>query len=172
MKKPVTADQARELFQLYEQKMYAVAFAILHDEGRAEDAVMDAFEKILKSGLGVNPRSLDAGRFVLAVVKSASIDIYRRQKREYARISYPGDDALTGMANGGEDQQAAIGDDARSLLEALPTPYQDVLKERILEQHNVAETAEILDISESNVRKRQERALKALRKQIGVEEHG
>lgn len=34
------------MFELYEQKMYHIAFSILHNEWQAEDAVMDAFEKI------------------------------------------------------------------------------------------------------------------------------
>lgn len=34
-----TTDRVEALFRLYEQKMYRIAYAILHDEGQAEDAV-------------------------------------------------------------------------------------------------------------------------------------
>lgn len=36
------------LFELHEQDMYRIAYAILYDEGQAEDAVMTAFERIIK----------------------------------------------------------------------------------------------------------------------------
>ena len=36
-------DDIISLFRLYEQKMYHIAYAILHDSFQAEDAVMDAF---------------------------------------------------------------------------------------------------------------------------------
>ncbi len=49
MARRTAAENAEALFELYEQKMYRIAYAILHDEGQAEDAVIAAFEKILKS---------------------------------------------------------------------------------------------------------------------------
>ena len=36
-------------YKLYEQKMYYVALSILHDSGLAEDAVQEAFMKLMKS---------------------------------------------------------------------------------------------------------------------------
>ena len=35
------------VFNMYEQKMYHIAYAILHDSYQAEDAVMDAFVRLL-----------------------------------------------------------------------------------------------------------------------------
>lgn len=49
MLRKTTADRIETLFELYEQKMYRIAFSILNDEGQAEDAVIAAFEKILKT---------------------------------------------------------------------------------------------------------------------------
>ena len=55
----------------------------------------------------------------------------------------------------------------RSLVDGLPESYGSVLRERFLHERTVRGTAEELDISESNVRKRQERALDMLRNQKG-----
>ena len=37
------------LFELYERSMYSLAFQVLNDPWDAEDAVIDAFTRILKS---------------------------------------------------------------------------------------------------------------------------
>ena len=37
-------------YELYEQKMFRVALAVLHDEKLAEDAVQDAFLQLIVSG--------------------------------------------------------------------------------------------------------------------------
>ena len=177
-RKQTATQQACLLFELYEQRMYAVAFAVLHDSGRAEDAVMDAFERVLRRGIDCDPRSKDAQRLVLSAVKSTSIDAYRKQKRERAHAVYPGDEVLELVADcAGESAMGAASamgatlgcqQDAAEMLEGLPQQYRDVLTERIVEQRSVAETADDLHISQSNVRKRQERALKVLRNQMGV----
>ena len=41
-------DDIVALFNLYEQKMYHIAFSILYDCYQAEDAVMDAFMRLLE----------------------------------------------------------------------------------------------------------------------------
>ena len=191
----LVVDRARRLFTLYEQKMYRVAFAVLHDEARAEDAVMDAFEKILKRPFTMDPSCDEAKKLVLSVLKSTSIDLYRKQARERQIMVYPGD-SLAVIAADYEGADSAVGvesagcaggvnidplagfagmarkthqaDIAIEVIESLPKHYQDVLRNRIIEEKSVKETAENLGISQTNVRKRQQRALEALRRQMGV----
>lgn len=70
------------LFQLYEQKMYHITYAILHDSHLAEDAVMDAFVKMLEHNYRIeDPKSDASKRLVIAVTRSAAIDLYRKNKR-------------------------------------------------------------------------------------------
>lgn len=62
------------LFQLYEQKMYHITYAILHDSHLAEDAVMDAFVKMLEHNYRIeDPKSDASKRLVIAVTRSAAI---------------------------------------------------------------------------------------------------
>ena len=42
-------DKIVKLYELYEQKMYGVAFSVLHDSWQAEDAVSEAFVKLIKN---------------------------------------------------------------------------------------------------------------------------
>lgn len=47
-------------YQLYEQKMYQAAYRILYDSARAEDAVQDAFLKLMKGGVYFEDAASDA----------------------------------------------------------------------------------------------------------------
>lgn len=49
MRKQSDSETLEQLYDLYEQKMYAVAFSILHNEWQAEDAVQDAFVRLFKN---------------------------------------------------------------------------------------------------------------------------
>lgn len=164
------------LFALYEQKMYAVAFAILHDQGQAEDAVMAAFEKILKTqGVPRDPASSSAKQLVFMAIRQTAIDQYRRNAREQ-RLSAPSLDARQDATEACAPGHNPIDDHLRQLeanrmVDSLPPSYGEVLRERFLNDRSVRQTAQQLGISESSVRKRQERGLKILRKKKGGSEY-
>lgn len=170
MPRRTAVGNAELLFELYEQKMYRIAFAILHDVGQAEDAIMAAFEKILRSnGVPPDPEADDAKRLVMAAVRSTAIDQYRKNARERQRTTLTDDVATCEPATAAPaaDPMDAYVDaaHARQLVAGLPEPYGAVLRERYLNDQTTRQTAERLGISEPNVRKRQQRALGLLRDQ-------
>ena len=71
-----------DIYQTYEQKMYSVAYSILHHKENSEDAVHDAFEAIIKK-LDVieDVHSLDAWTYIFVVVKNKAIKIYNKNKK-------------------------------------------------------------------------------------------
>lgn len=71
------------LFHLYKHDMFRVANSILKDEDKAEDAVQNAFLKLLKNRGEVNfePDSLKAKHYCIVAVRSAALDMYRKEKR-------------------------------------------------------------------------------------------
>lgn len=155
------------MFELYEQKMYRVAFSILHNEWQAEDAVMDAFEKILKhEDVTDEPYSDDTKRYVIQVIKNAAIDIYRKNVREREHITFVEDESGQ-IFHQDDDFDCAFSNKVADIIKGLPKEYRDVLYERYAKEKTVQETAQTLHISECAVRKRQERALKMLRDRIG-----
>lgn len=176
MARRTAAENAEALFELYEQKMYRIAYAILHDEGQAEDAVIAAFEKILKSdGVPRRPQGKAAERLVVTAVRSAAIDQYRMNIRD-RRYSVLTDDVAECLAPEALACETPIDDHlqqahAQSLVDGLPEAYGSVLRERFLRDRTVRQTAACLGISEASVRKRQERALKMLRNEKGGLEH-
>ncbi|MBQ9000640.1 MAG: sigma-70 family RNA polymerase sigma factor [Eggerthellaceae bacterium] len=165
------AARLTRLFELYEQRMYRVAFAILHDEGQAEEAVMSAFEGIVRNGhVPRDPASKEAERLAFAAVRNAAIDQYRKNVRERQRTR-PISDSESGIAASAEEEpeRAAIsraGFD--SLIDPLREPQQAVLRERFERGSSVREAADSLGISEAAVRKRQQRAIAQIRNLRGM----
>ena len=158
------SEKLERLYELYEQKMYAVAFSILRNEWQAEDAVQDAFVRLLK-----NIRKLRDLEDVLQTIQSASLDQYRKnQITSNATVPIKDMD----FADERDDIMKLVsrlaGDSVlEQILGKLPDSYRDVILFRCVHQLSVKETASVLEIGESLVRKRQQRALKKLRLIIG-----
>lgn len=72
----------KRLFEIYEQPMYRIAFAVLKDSAAAEDAVSDAFMRIIpKIGKIGEPDSPKTKSYIIKTLKNTAIDIYRRKIR-------------------------------------------------------------------------------------------
>ena len=161
MSRKDSAQFIEECYSLYEQKMYRVAFAILKDPDAAEDAVQDAFLKLMKSGRVFEDAGADdCKRFMIAVIRSAAISIYRIRKRDSGVILFP---VPEGTADSSAEQDSGDAPDLKDLLEALPAKYRDVVQCLAADNLSIRETSERLQISESCVRKRFERAKKKLK---------
>lgn len=152
-----------KLYVKYAKMMYNIAFAVLQDAYAAEDAVSVAFEKLLKQQDMVRDVESDRTKVYLAViVRNASIDIHRKRKR---LAEVPLDEAAeTEMAaytyQRHQDEDMGLLEDIRN----LPEKYRQVISLKYTAGYTDREIAQILDISESNVRKRIERAKKMLQK--------
>lgn len=171
MKDNNAARRLTRFFELYEQKMYRVAYGILHNESQAEDAVMVAFEGIVRSGrVPRNPTSKKAERLAFAAVRNAAIDQYRKNTRERWRTQPLTEDAFAIPTKDSDEPERSILAQAGfdSLIAPLKSSHQEVLRERFVEGNSVRETADKLGISEVSVRKRQQRAIADIRTLKGI----
>lgn len=153
-------------YKLYEQKMYQIAYSILRDEGMAEDAVQDAFLKLIKRKIYFHDvKSDDCKRYIITVIKHSSITIYNRKRREQEIIYLSNQDSdfkQTKEEETDDDRQKLY-----SLMDKLPDKYYAVVNCMVVKELSVMETAKELAITEANVRKRFERAkllLKTIKK--------
>jgi len=149
-------------YSLYEQKMYRVAFSILNDPHAAEDAVQEAFLRLMKSNRTFDDaESDDCKRYIISVIKSTAISIYRIRKRESKVLSLSDLEGTLESNNNELDSKDAS--DLKSILDELPAKYKDVVQCLVIDSLSVRETSSRLHISESCVRKRFERAKKKLK---------
>ena len=87
--------------------------------------------------------------------------------RERGRVVYVDDEVQASIEEPAPAAPEEATQVAEPMLSKLSEGYRAVLKKRIIEGCSVAETAAALGISQPNARKRQERALNVLRRQMG-----
>lgn len=149
-------------YQLYEQKMYQVAYYIIQDSGWAEDAVQDAFLKLMKGRVYFEDAcSDDCKRYIITVIRNSAIDIYNKKKRERELFcSCDADSYIEQVEQPKENGEAA---ELMELISGLKPCYYEVVECLVMKDLSVKETSAKLGISEANVRKRFERAKKMLK---------
>lgn len=165
-RKKTDAELLEQLFALYRGKMYGVAFAILHNEAQAEDAVGDAFEKVIMHlDKCRSPESNKTKKFLTYVVKNAAIDIYRKNRKEQGNVSYDEQEYLLDIENPIEEyiQTEMNNEQIDTLKYMLPDHYWNVIWLKYIENLSVEEIAVKLQLTEENVYSRLRRARKKAR---------
>lgn len=149
-------------YKLYEQKMYQIAYGILQDTQLAEDAVQDAFLKLMRHDICFEDAESDESkRYMITVIKHSAIDIYHKKQREQ-KLMYLSDKTVE-PKNGNEQDDRTNDIELNELIAHLPPKYYAVVRCLVQKNLSVKETAQELDITEVNVRKRFERAKKMLK---------
>lgn len=155
------ADKIAALYHLYEQAMYYEARAILHDDHQAEDAVHEAFVRLIRKRSRIGDPASDRTRaYVQRTLRSTAIDLYRKNRREREHACDP--EVLETVT----DDSDILPFDAGKLIGRLPNAYADAARCRFLHGLSVRETAAVLKISEACVRKRCERARRMLQEML------
>ena len=157
-----------DCYELYEQKMFRVALAVLHDEKLAEDAVQDAFLQLIRHKVYFRKAdSDDCKRYILTTIKNASINIYNKRKNENKIVSFTENlEAVCGDQAVMPEDTNDTGAECTPLMNSLPEKYYDVVECLVVRDYSVQETASKLGITEANVRKRYERAKKMMRQAV------
>lgn len=164
-------DLLEELYRLYEHKMYAIAFAVLHSREQAEDVVQDSFVKLVPYLSQIKAaESAGTKQLVMRIVKTTAIDQYRKNLRDAVKIS--AEEIMVGDCNKKVLSIQSVEDreTIKALLEGLPDDYREVIKLRCYYGFSAKETAEILQISPHNVAKKLERARKMILSKLEWEE--
>lgn len=156
-------DEKRKFEKIYlahRQTMYYAAFSILKDSYEAEDAVHQAFLKIIGHLEKINEEDCHKTRAYLVIItQNEAIDIYRKRKKAQA-VPY---DEIESFTAGSLDSDPEEKDAILRAIHKLPVHYSAVLRLRYSHGHTDSEIAALLNISQENVRSRISRAKKKLK---------
>ena len=165
-------EKIQQLYAVYEQPMYRIAYAILHHTEQAEDAVSDAFLRIIKNLKKIGDvQSEKTKHYIIQIIRSTAINQYRQNQRDSERYTV-WDDRILQVPSQKDDMEqllAAIAEE--ETIADLLAPLSDIDKQIVLlrceEELSFREIAERLSIKEAAARKRFERARKAIQKTKG-----
>jgi len=156
----------------HNQRLYSVARAILRNDGEAEDVMQDAYVRAYEH------LNQFAGRakFSTWLTRIAVHEALARQRRgnryqELEPMSEREGDPMDRFASLTRNpEQQASNSEIRSFLEEavdnLPDNYRSVFMLRDIEEMSTTDVAEVLEISEENVKVRLYRARALLRKSL------
>lgn len=150
-----------QLYDAYEYKMYGIAYSILNNEGQSEDAVQDAFLKLIPHLGDINSiASVETKRLITYTIKNISIDIYRRNMKESELFTKGVDEPVISEnhVKAVEDREIVI-----QLLSSLPSKYREIIRYRCYYELSYKEISLLLNISEKTAAKRYERGRKLLK---------
>lgn len=151
-----------QIYSDYEQIMFRTAFAVLHNEQDAEDAVHEAFIRIidnLDKVTAIEPAKRKS--YVVIVTRNIAVDMYRRSKKQadMEDISETEDESS-------DVERDVFGQYDCVTLNAALSQLSDKLREVLILYYYHEETAEaiakMLGINSSSVRTRLFRARNAL----------
>lgn len=141
------------LYEKYRYLMMKIAYDVLGDNYLAEDAVHETFIKIAKNMSKIGDvNAQETKRYLITVTKNASIDFYRKRGTQMKR------EVFTDELKENEVPSIYIETDMDNaildILKKLPEKYRDVFLLKYSSRLDNSEIADILGISEGNVRQR------------------
>ena len=84
MAEPDRKDKLAEVFDLYRGPMLRLAFRVLGNERDAEDAVQDAFERIVRNLDRLDqPDSPKTRGYIMVITERRAIDLLRARRRQH-----------------------------------------------------------------------------------------
>lgn len=159
-----------QLFINYQQTMYHIAYRILKNQHDAEDAVQQAFIRVIDHLSDVDENDVGKTRSYLAIIaRNMAFDVYRKKKREMTHtISYDEHEMFIEDPAGQDFEDVEIEEDheleealARA-LKKLPIQFADVIRLTYVHGLSSEKVGELLNISSDNVRQRLVRGRKKL----------
>jgi RNA polymerase sigma-70 factor (ECF subfamily) len=152
----------------YNQRLYRVARAILHDDAEAEDVMQDAYVRAYEHLHQFAGRAPFSAWLTRIAVNEALARLRSRNRTE--RLEEAGQDGELSMSvveTSPDPEQSASRAELGQLLEdavlGLPEQFRTVVMLRDVEELNTSETAAALDLSEENVKVRLHRGHAMLR---------
>lgn len=151
-----------DLYHLHKRTMLYVAKDILKDDYLAEDAVHEAFIRVINNFIKIGEANSPQTRyFLIVIVRNVSITMLEKRRKTVLLEDL---EPLGGMQPDIEDE---VFDtiECRKIIDAmgdLPVQYRDVLYLRYVEEYKFSEVAPLLGVNQETIKKRAQRGKKKL----------
>lgn len=159
-------DLAERIYLEYNQQMFRIANAVLKNETGAEDAVSDAFEKIILHiekfrGISCNKTK---GLIVIYIRRVCFDKLKRNKIIEFTDLN--DDEPDTGLSTEDIVIEKTDYESLKNIISTLDYKYRDILRLKYFIGYTDFEIGEVMDISPENVRVRIHRAKTLLKKKL------
>ncbi|SEW32887.1 RNA polymerase sigma factor [[Clostridium] fimetarium] len=163
-----------QLYELYESKMYSVAYGILKNVAQAEDVVQDSFMKLTDYLDKI--KTVDDSKtkwLAITIVKTTAINVYRKNQRESWLFEYIEEQEMEDPHNVIETKIINMHnhDMLESVMLDMPEIYKQVIKLRYFYELSTIEISALTGVDNRTIRKRIERAKKFIIDRIGGSEN-
>ncbi len=157
------------IMRRHNQRLYRAARAILRDDTEAEDLLQDTYVRAYQHLRQFAGRAKFSTWLTRIAVNEALARVERRKRFDTIDSDDERESVVLESKMPDPESQAAQ-TEVRAVLEeailSLPESYRTVLMLRDVEEMNTAEAAEVLDMTEENVKVRLHRARALLRKEL------
>ncbi len=168
-------DKVTQLYEAYENKMYGIAYSILNNVEQAEDAVHDAFIKLIPHIEDIQKvDNIKTRQLISYTIKNIAIDRYRKNRKETQLFTTEVENQTISENQTGYHSVKTVEDRHMivQLLSNLPQKYREIIQYRNFYEFSYKEISSILNISEDVAAKRYERAKKMVKEMMGDELYG
>ncbi len=159
---PDPRSRVEELFSKYKNLMFTVANSVLGNPFDAEDAVFEAFARIIKNIAKIPAEPTKERAFAVIVVKNIAIDMLRKKSRTEVSLPEDFDPAAGNFAD--EILEKLDESVLRDALARLPDAHYEVLLLKFYYGFGVGEIGSALGLGREAVKSRIRRAKANLRK--------
>lgn len=159
-------DLFAELYYKYRNMCYNIAYSILKDKGRSEDAVHEAYLSLSQNFKKISEKSyIQMRNYLIIIVRNTSLRIYNKNKWEY-----PNENFINTLIEY-EDVQIYVEDKdyqekAVEALKKMDKKISDVLILKYTYNMKINDIADSLGITIENVKIRLLRGRKIIKKYI------
>ena len=156
-----------QLYFLYRDKMYAVAFKILHNENDAEDIVHESFKAIIENFEKINDISCHkTWNYIVTIVKNKSFTLYQKKKHHETSAYEDWVEVKMDFTPEKVTEEREIAEILAELIRSLPFPYKEVLYLQYYNALSGEEIAKFIDKTPAHVRKISQRAKAMLKGEL------
>jgi RNA polymerase sigma-70 factor (ECF subfamily) len=145
------------IMRRYNQRLYRIARAILHNDGEAEDVMQDAYVRAY-THLGQFAARSPFSSWLTRIAVNEALARRRstKQHQEVDVSEFDGEISMQDLYKSPDPEQNASSAQLREFLEQavldLPEQYRTVIMLRDIEELSTAETADALDLTVENVK--------------------